>query len=45
LCFIAMIPSVDSDRGARRLAAEMTGDIAWALAIARDLDRWQAALA
>jgi Ser/Thr protein kinase RdoA (MazF antagonist) len=45
LCFIAMIPAVDSERGARRLAAEMTGDIAWALAIVRDLDRWQAAFA
>jgi homoserine kinase type II len=45
LCFIAMIPAVDSERGARRLAAEMAGDIAWALAIVRDLDRWQAAFA
>ncbi len=45
LCFIAMIPAVDSERGARRLAAEMTGDIRWALAIVRDLDRWQAAFA
>jgi homoserine kinase type II len=42
LSFIAMIPSVDSEHGARRLAAEMTGDITWALAIVRDLDRWQA---
>jgi hypothetical protein len=40
-----MIPSVDSERGARRLAEEMMGDIAWALAIVRDLDRWQAAFA
>ncbi len=45
LCFIAMIAAVDSEAGARRLAAEMTGDIAWALAIVRDLDRWQAAFA
>ena len=45
LCFIAMIPSVDSEHGARRLAAEMMGDIAWALAIMHDLDRWQAAFA
>src|SRR5262245_59186814 len=45
LCFIAMIPAVDSESGARRLAAEMTGDIAWALAIMCDLDRWQAAFA
>jgi homoserine kinase type II len=45
LCFIAMIPSVDSEPGARRLAAEMTADIAWALAVIRDLDRWQAAFA
>ncbi len=43
LCFIAMIASVDSDAGARRLAAEMTGDVAWALAIVGDLDRWQSA--
>jgi homoserine kinase type II len=45
LCFIAMIASVDSEAGARRLAAEMTGDIAWALAIVRNLDRWQSAFA
>jgi homoserine kinase type II len=45
LCFIAMLPSVDSAQGARRLAAEMTSDIAWALAIMRDLPRWQAAFA
>jgi homoserine kinase type II len=45
LCFIAMIPAVDSEQGARRLAAAMTGDIAWALAIMRDLDRWRAAFA
>lgn len=45
LCFIAMIASVDSEAGARRLAAEMTPDIAWALAIVRDLDRWQSILA
>ena len=45
LCFIAMIPSVDSEPGARRLAAEMAGDIAWALAIVRDLPRWRAAFA
>jgi homoserine kinase type II len=45
LCFIAMIPAVDSERGARRLAAEMAGDVAWALAIVRHLDRWQAAFA
>lgn len=41
LCFIAMIARVDSENGARRLAAEMTPDIAWALAIVRNLDRWQ----
>jgi homoserine kinase type II len=41
----SMIPAVDSEQGARRLAAAMTGDIAWALAIMRDLDRWRAAFA
>ena len=45
LCFIAMIAVVDSEAGAHRLAAEMTPDIAWALALVRDLDRWQAAFA
>jgi homoserine kinase type II len=45
LCFIAMIASVDSEAGARRLAAEMIGDIAWALAIGRGLDRWRFAFA
>jgi hypothetical protein len=40
-----MIPAVDSEQGARRLAAEMTADVSWALAIARDLDAWQAAFA
>ena len=45
LCFVAMIAVVDSEAGARRLAAEMAGDIAWALAIVRDLDRWQSMFA
>jgi homoserine kinase type II len=45
LAFIAMIPSVDSPAGARRLAAEMLPDIGWALAIVRDLDRWRTAFA
>lgn len=45
LCFIAMIARVDSDVGARRLAAEMTRDVSWALAIVRDLDRWQRSFA
>jgi homoserine kinase type II len=45
LAFIAMIAAVDSEAGARRLAAEMAGDVAWALAIVRNLDRWQAAFA
>jgi homoserine kinase type II len=45
LAFITMIASVDSEAGARRLAAEMTGDISWALDIARDLDRWRSAFA
>ncbi len=40
LCFIAMIPSVDSAPGARRLAHEVAPDISWALAIVRDLDQW-----
>lgn len=43
LCFIAMLADVDSEPGARRLAAEMPADIAWALAIVRDLDRWRSA--
>lgn len=45
LCFIAMIPSIDSESGARQLAAEMTGDISWALSIIRDLGRWQSEFA
>ena len=45
LAFIAMLPAVDSEAGARRLAAEMAPDIAWALALARDLPRGQAAFA
>ena len=45
LCFIAMIPVVDSEAAAHRLAAEMMPDIVWARAILRDLDRWQAAFA
>jgi homoserine kinase type II len=45
LAFIAMIAAVDSEEGARRLAAEMTPDIAWALAIMRDLGHWQALFA
>jgi homoserine kinase type II len=43
LAFIAMLPAIDSEAGARQLAAEMHADIAWALAIASDLDRWQSA--
>ncbi len=43
LAFIAMVPRVDSEAGAQRLAAEMVGDIQWALGIVRDLDVWQAA--
>jgi homoserine kinase type II len=45
LCFIAMIAAVDSEAGARRLVAEMAPDVAWALAIVRDLERWQAVFA
>jgi homoserine kinase type II len=45
LAFIAMIADVDSEAGARRLAAEMQPDIGWALAIMRNLDRWQSAFA
>jgi Ser/Thr protein kinase RdoA (MazF antagonist) len=45
LAFIAMIASVDSEAGARRLASEMAPDISWALAIARDLERWQSVFA
>jgi homoserine kinase type II len=42
LAFIAMIPAVDSESGARRLAEEMAPDIAWARAMAQDLEQWQA---
>lgn len=45
LCFIGMIASVDSQEEARTLAAEMTSDVAWALAIAHDPSRWQEAFA
>jgi homoserine kinase type II len=45
LAFIAMIAVVDSEPGARRLAAEMMADIAWALVIMRDLAHWQSAFA
>jgi Ser/Thr protein kinase RdoA (MazF antagonist) len=43
LAFIAMIAVVDSEQEGHGLAAGMTRDIAWALAIARDLERWQGA--
>jgi Ser/Thr protein kinase RdoA (MazF antagonist) len=43
LAFIAMIPSVDSEAGARKLAAEMARDLEWATAIMRDIERWQGA--
>ena len=45
LCFIGMIASLDTEQRARRLAAEMIWDVAWALAIAQNFDRWQAAFA
>jgi len=45
LAFIAMIAAVDSEAGARRLAAEMAGDIAWSLVIIEDLAHWQSAFA
>jgi homoserine kinase type II len=45
LAFIAMIACVDTEMNARRLAAEMTVDVGWALAIMRDLDRWRSAFA
>jgi len=44
LAFIAMIPSVDSEVGARRIVAEMVPDIAWALAIVHNLGQWQSAI-
>lgn len=43
LCFVGMIGSLDSEQGSRRLAAEITADIVWALAIVRCPHRWQAA--
>lgn len=45
LAFIAMIPSVDAESGAHKLAAEMVPDVEWALDIVRNLERWQAAFA
>lgn len=45
LCFVGMIAVVDSEQGARRLAAELSRDIAWALAIARNPAPWRAAFA
>ena len=41
LCFVGMVASVDTEVGAKRLAAEIGWDVAWALALVRDLDRWQ----
>ena len=45
LAFIAMIATVDSEVGARKLAAEMAPDIAWAIDLVRNLDRWQSLFA
>ena len=45
LCFVGMVASVDTEVGAKRLAAEICWDVAWALALVRDLDRWQTAFA
>ncbi|MDP9237406.1 MAG: phosphotransferase [Chloroflexota bacterium] len=45
LCFVGMVASVDSTAGAKRLAAEISWDVAWGLAIVRNLDRWQRAFA
>jgi hypothetical protein len=45
LCFVGMIAAPAAPYRARRLAAEMIGDVAWALALAQDIDRWQAAFA
>ena len=45
LCFVGMVASVDTPAGARRLAAEITWDVAWGLAIMRNLDQWQGAFA
>jgi Ser/Thr protein kinase RdoA (MazF antagonist) len=41
LGFIAMIPAVDSEPGARKLAAEMARDLSWAHAMMQDLAMWQ----
>jgi homoserine kinase type II len=45
LCFIGMVATTDSEHEARRLAAEMATDVAWALTIAQSPGRWQAAFA
>jgi Ser/Thr protein kinase RdoA (MazF antagonist) len=41
LAFIAMIPHIDSETGARRMAAEMQADIGWPRAILHNLGQWQ----
>ena len=43
LTFIAMLPALESEAAGRQLAGEMQADLRWALAIARDPARWQAA--
>ncbi|MBA3868751.1 MAG: phosphotransferase [Anaerolineae bacterium] len=45
LAFIAMIADIDSEVGARSMAAKMVGDVAWSLIIMRDLERWQTGFA
>lgn len=45
LCFVGMVASVDTEVEAKKLASEIGWDVAWALAIVQDLDRWQTAFA
>lgn len=41
LYFVGLVGALETERQARRLAAEIRPDLRWALGIARDVDRWQ----
>lgn len=45
LAFIAMIAVIDSEEGAHGMVAGMEQDIAWALNLMHNLDRWQSIFA